>query len=197
MAASDSAATEKANGAGTLTDALTAFAAQAVKIPAGPAPDANAAVAYALGWTVGEALTWAEFRDTRHLEEAPPGLRDPAERWKLLINQITFRCGQLHAHLKDAGAGIDLNDQLQDSVDLHRDPPRPRQDDAQAAEGKLEPVSKLHIGILETLWSVEQPLGKAYLLGYEMEQMCATPAVNEKSQLRRQSSNFPASCIRC
>jgi hypothetical protein len=55
-----------------ITDALAAFAAQAVKVPAGPAPDANAAVAYALGWTVGEALTWATFGNTAHLEEAPP-----------------------------------------------------------------------------------------------------------------------------
>ena len=72
MAASDSGASAKADGAGTSTDALAAFAAQAVKIPAGPAPDAKAAVAYALGWTVGEALTWATFGNTRHLEEAPP-----------------------------------------------------------------------------------------------------------------------------
>jgi hypothetical protein len=103
----------------------------------------------------------------------------------------------LHAHLKDAGAGLDLSGQFQESVGLHDGPPPPRQDGQAAAQGEAEPVSKLHTGILETLSSVEQPLGKAYLLGYEMKQMCATRAVNEKSQLRRQSSNFPASCIRC
>ena len=177
MTASDSAATAKANGAGTVTDVLAAFAAQAVKIPAGPAPDANAAVAYALGWTVGEALTWATFGNTGHLVETPPGLGDAAERWKLLISQITFRCGQLHAYLKDASAGLDLSDQLQESVGLDADTQA-------AAQGAAEPVSKLHIGILETLWSVEQPLGKAYLLGYEMEQMCAIPAVDKHTTVK-------------
>jgi hypothetical protein len=185
MTASDGAATAKADGAGTVTDALTAFAAQAVKIPAAPAPDASAALACALGWTVGEAMTWAEFGDSGDLVEAPPGLDDPAERWKLLISQITFRCGQLHAHLKDAGAGLDLGDQLQDSVNLHGDPPPPGQAGTQAAaQGAAEPVSKLHIGILETLWTVEQPLGKAYLLGYEMEQMCAIPAVDKRTTVK-------------
>ena len=177
MTASDSAATAKADGAGTVTDALAAFAAQAVQIPAGPAPDANAAVAYGLGWTVGEALTWSEFGNTGDLVEAPPGLGDAAERWKLLISQITFRCGQLHAYLKDASAGLDLSDQLQESVGLDADTQA-------AAQGAAEPVSKLHIGILETLWSVEQPLGKAYLLGYEMEQMCAIPAVDKHTTVK-------------
>ena len=190
MAASDSGASAKADGAGTSTDALAAFAAQAVKIPAGPAPDAKAAVAYALGWTVGEALTWATFGNTRHLEEAPPGLGDDAERWKLLINQITFRCAQLHAHLKDACAGLDLSGQFQESVGLHDGPPPPRQDGQAAAQGEAEPVSKLHTGILETLSSVEQPLGKAYLLGYEMKQMCATPAVNEKITVKTSVEQF-------
>jgi hypothetical protein len=50
MATSGSAAKAKANGPGTITDALTGFAAQAAKIPAGPAPDAAVTVAYALGW---------------------------------------------------------------------------------------------------------------------------------------------------
>ena len=106
MAASGSADTAKANGPGTITDALTGFVAQAAKIPAGPTPDAEVAVAYALGWAVGEALTWVEYGDAGHLEEAPPGLNDEADRWKLLINQIISRCEQLHAHLKDAGAPL-------------------------------------------------------------------------------------------
>ena len=184
MAASDSAAAAKANGPGTITDALTGFAAQAAKIPAGPTPDAVVAVACALGWAVGEALTWVESKNARHLEEAPPGLRDEAERWNLLINQITSRCGQLHAHLKDAGAGLDLSGQLKDSAGLHLDPP-PKRDEVEAAvQGKTDSVKKLHTGTLGILWSVEQSLGKAYLLGYELEQMCATPTVNQDTRVK-------------
>jgi hypothetical protein len=68
MAESDGKTAAKANGTGTPSDVLPALAAQAVKIPAGPAPDANVAVAYALGWAVGDALTWTQYKTTRHLE---------------------------------------------------------------------------------------------------------------------------------
>jgi hypothetical protein len=184
MAASGSAAKAKANGPGTITDALTGFAAQAAKIPAGPTPEAVVTVAYALGWALGEALTWVEYGNAEHLAEAPPGLDDEAERWKILVNQIISRCGQLHAHLKDAGAGLDLSDQLKDSAGLHLDPP-PEQDAVKAAiEAKRTLAEKLHTGTLGTLWSVEQPLGKAYLLGSEMEQMCAAPTVDKATKVK-------------
>jgi hypothetical protein len=184
MATSGSAAKAKANGPGTITDALTGFAAQAAMIPAGPAPDAEVTVAYALGWALGEALIWVESGNAGHLEEVPPGLNDEAERWKLLINQIISRCEQLHAHLEHAGAGLDLSDQLKDSASLHLDPP-PRQDAVKAAiRAKREPVEKLHTGTLGALWSVEQPLGKAYLLGYEMKQMCAVPTVDKGTKVK-------------
>ncbi|HKA49323.1 MAG TPA: hypothetical protein VKK19_07020 [Candidatus Dormibacteraeota bacterium] len=184
MATSGSAAKTKANGPGTITDALTGFGAQAAKIPAGPAPDAVITVAYALGWALGEALTCVEYGNAGHLAQAPPGLDDEAERWKILINQIISRCRQLHTHLKDAGAGLDLSDQLKDSAGLYLDPP-PKQDSVKAAiHAKKESVEKLHTGTLGALWSVEQPLGKAYLLGYEMEQMCTTPAVDKGAKVK-------------
>ena len=41
------------NGPGATSDALAAFAAQVAKLPAGPSPDANVAVACTLGWAVG------------------------------------------------------------------------------------------------------------------------------------------------
>jgi hypothetical protein len=118
------------------------------------------------------------------VEEAPPGLNDEAERWKLLTNEIISRCGQLHAHLKDASAGFDLGDQLKDSATLHLDPPL-KQDAVKAAiQAKRASVEKLHTGTLGALWSVEQPLGKAYLLGYEMEQMCAARTVDQNIKVK-------------
>ena len=50
------------NGPGTISEALTAFEAEATKLWTGPAPDPNVAVAYALGWAVGDALTCAKLR---------------------------------------------------------------------------------------------------------------------------------------
>jgi hypothetical protein len=85
-------------------------------------------------------------RERRTFGRGPPGLDDEAERWKILINQIISRCGQLHAHLKDVGAGLDLSGQLSDCAGLHPDPP-PKQDAVKAAiQAKGEPVEKLHTG---------------------------------------------------
>lgn len=95
----------------------------------------------------------------------------------------------MHAHLKDAGAGLDLSDQLKDSASLHLDPP-PNQDAVKAIQAKRESVKKLHTGALGALWSVEQSLGKAYLLGYEMEQMCALPPSKKALGLKRQLTEF-------
>jgi hypothetical protein len=43
------------NGPGTISDALTAFEAQATKLPTGPAPDPNVAIAYAVAYALGWA----------------------------------------------------------------------------------------------------------------------------------------------
>jgi len=102
MATSD-ATTAAANGPGKISDVWAAFLTQATKMPAGPTPDANVAVAYALGWSVGEALTGTQYKTIEHLGEVPR-LSSLAERWKLLVVQITFRCQRLQAHLKDVGA---------------------------------------------------------------------------------------------
>jgi hypothetical protein len=184
MAGSDGNTATKANGAGTPSDALAAFAAQAAKIPAGPAPDINVTVAYALGWAVGDALICTELGVTGHLgylEQVPGELRNGARPWEILINQITSSCKKLDTQLKNAGADPDLSDPLKICESLHLG--APGTDDSNSAVGdavgrKGPDVQKLHTGILEVLWSVEPPLGQAYLLGHEMEQMCATPAAN-------------------
>jgi hypothetical protein len=176
-----SATTTTGNGAGKISDIWAAFAAQAARLPAGPAPDANVAAAYALGWAVGEAVTGAMRGTTGHLAQVP-GLNGPAGRWKLLVDQITVRCKRLQAHLKDAGSDPDLSAQVTECAGLSLD----RQDpaDAKALKAKEQAAGDLHADILEVLWSVELPLGQAYLLGYEMEQMCATPAADEKIDVR-------------
>jgi hypothetical protein len=160
------------NGPGTISDALAAFEAQATKLPAGPAPDPNVAVAYALGWSVGDALTCTEYQVFGHLVKVP-GLDAPADQWNLLVNQILSRCSHLNDHLKSTHADLDLSAQLVTGADLRLDSSL---GDVKAAVGaKKATAMELYTGILGILWSVASPLAKSYQLGHEMEQMCATP----------------------
>jgi hypothetical protein len=171
MGTSD-ATTAAANGPGKISDVWPAFVTQVAKMPAGPAPDANVAVAYALGWSVGEALTATKWKNITHLAKVP-GLSSPAERWKLLVDQITSSCKRLQAHLKDVGADASLGLSSDEKwADLGA---ANNEDDLKAKEPT---VGGLNTSILEVLWSVEPPLGQAYLRGQEMEQMCATPVVS-------------------
>lgn len=166
----DTSATK--NGPGTISDALTAFEAQVAKLPAGPTPDANVAVAYALGWAVGDALTCAKYQVFEHLVKVPE-LDAPADQWNLLVHQIISRCGHLNNHLKSAKADLDLSAQLKTGANLlFGSSPG----DVKTAVGaKSTTAMELHTCILEVLWSVASPLAKSYQLGHEMEQMCATP----------------------
>jgi hypothetical protein len=169
--ATPDATTATANGPGKISDVLSAFVTQAAKMPAGPTPDANVAVAYALGWSVGEALTGTEYKTIKHLTEVS-GLESLAERWKLLVDQIAFGCKRLQAHLKDISADGQLGLSDDDWKKL-----RTANNEANL-EGKESTVGDLNTSILEILYSVEPPLAQAYLLGQETEQMCATPVVS-------------------
>ncbi len=166
----DTKATE--NGPGAISDALTAFEAQAAKLPAGPAPDPNVAVAYALGWAVGDALTCAKYQVFEHLIKVPE-LDAPSDQWKLLVNQIISQCGLLNNHLKSAQADFDLSAQLKICANLPLG--SPPGDIRTAVGAKNATAMELNTGILTVLWSVSSPLAKSYQLGHEMEQMCATP----------------------
>lgn len=190
MAESDGSTTAQANGPGKPSDALAGFAAQAVIIPAGPAPDVNAAIAYALGWAVGDAQIWTEngaAGNLKHLESLPEELRVGARPWNLMIQQITGLCTKLNAHLKDAGDEPDLSNPINICGNLPVDPPDPDNLD----ETVKKNVEQLHTGILVVLWSVEPPLGKAYLLGHEMEQMCAGPTVGKTKVKDSVDLHFP------
>src|SRR5215471_6281028 len=176
------------NGPGTISDALTAFEAQVAKLPAEPGPDANVAVAYALGWVVGDALTCAKYQAFEHLVKVPE-LDAPADQWKLLVNQILARCGHLNNHLKSANADLDLSAQLKTAANLLLDSPPA---DIKAAVGaKGATAMELHTGTLAVLWSVASPLAKSYQLGHEIEQMCATPLAEKSTTL-----NLPAQPIK-
>ena len=166
------------NGPGTISDALTAFEAQAGKLPAEPTSDANVAVAYALGWAVGDALTCAKYQVFDHLVQVPE-LDAPEAQWKLLVHQILSRAGHLNNHLKGARADLDLSAELKTAADLLLDPPPG--DVKAAVAAKSGTVMELHTGILAVLWSVASPLAKAYQLGNEMEQMCATPLAEQST----------------
>src|SRR5262249_39569365 len=110
------------NGPGTFSDALAAFEAQASKLPAEPTPDANVAVAYALGWAVGNALTCAKYQVFDHLVQVPL-LDAPAEQWKLQVHQILSRCAHLNNHLESLKADLDLSTELKNAAGLLLDAP--------------------------------------------------------------------------
>jgi hypothetical protein len=86
----------KSNGAGKVSDLFAELATQGLKLPAVPVSDANVANAYALGWSVGDALTWCERQTSAHLTVVD-GVDPGPPRWNLLIDQIVFQCTQLHA----------------------------------------------------------------------------------------------------
>lgn len=160
------------NRPGTISDALTAFEAQAAKLPTGPAPDPSVSDAYALGWAVGDALTCAKYQVFEHLVKVPE-LDAPTEQWNLLVNQIISHCGHLNDKLKGTHADFNLSAELKIGADL-RLGSNPG-DVKIAVKDKNTKVMELHTGILKVLWSVASPLAKSYQLGHEMEQMCATP----------------------
>jgi hypothetical protein len=135
-------------GPGTISDALAAFEAQSAKLPAEPAPDVNVAVAYALGWAVGDALTCSKYQVFGHLVKVPE-LDAPAEQWKLLVHQILSRCTHLNNHLKSAKADFDLSAELKAAANLLLDP---LPGDVKKAVGaKNEKLMELHTGILAVL----------------------------------------------
>ena len=153
------------NGRGTIANALT----ESEELSA---PNPSVAIAYALGWAVGDASTCVKYQVFDHLVRVPE-LDAPFSQWNLLAHQILFRCGQLNDHLKSARADLDLSAELKTATDLLVDSPP---GDVKTAVGaKSETVMELHTGILAVLWPVASPLAKSYQLGHEMEQMCATP----------------------
>lgn len=160
------------NGPGTISDALTAFEAQATKLPAEPVPDAYVAVAYALGWAVGDALICASYQVFDHLIKVP-GLEAPADQWNLLVQQILSRCSHLNDHLNSTKADLNLSAELKTAANLLLN--SPPADVKLAVAAKSATAMELHTSILAVLWSVASPLAKSYQLGHEMEQMCATP----------------------
>ena len=177
MAATDDAKATK-NGPGTISDALTEFEAQAEKLPAGPAPDPNVAVAYALGWAVGDALTCAKYQVFEHLVKVPE-FDAPADQWELLVNQIISHCGRLNDHLESTRADFDLSTQLRTAATLRLG--SSSVDVKTAVGAKSATAMELHTGILTVLWSVASPLAKSYQLGHDMEQMCATPVADQST----------------
>jgi hypothetical protein len=163
------------SGPGTVLDALSAFQAQAVKLPAEPAPDANVAVGYVLGWAVGDALTCVKYQVFEHLVKVPE-LDAPADQWKLLVHQILARCSHLNLYLKNTRADLDLSAELKTAnllLDL------PAGDVRKAVGAESDNAMELHTGILAVLWSVAPRLAKSYQLGHEMQQMCATPLAEQ------------------
>ncbi len=163
----------KSNGAGKVSDLFAELATQALKLPAVPVSDANVANAYALGWSVGDALTWCERQTSAHLTEVD-GVDPGPPRWNLLIDQIVFQCAQLHAHLANNSPPLDLSVAQTGCSDLPLDSNSAADVNA-AVTGKSDAVTRLNASIVEVLWATERELAKAYQLGREMQDMCAGP----------------------
>jgi hypothetical protein len=146
------------NGRKTIADVLVA----SEELSPGPAPDPNVAIACALGWAIGDALTCAEYQDFDHLVKVPE-LDYPAGQWTLLVHQILSRCGQLNNHLQSVRADFDLSAELKTATGLLLD--QPPGDVRKAVAAKREKVMELHTGVLAVLWSVASPLADSYQLG--------------------------------
>ena len=159
------------NGHGTITDALTTL-----EEPTAPTP--SVAIAYALGWAVGDALTCAKYKVFEHMVKVPD-LDTPYHQWNLLVNQIISHCSRINKYLKSAKADFDFSAQMEiaASLLLGSHPGGVKT----AVGAKHVTVAELHTGILTVLWSVDSPLARSYLLGHEMEQMCATPTVEQST----------------
>ena len=159
---------------------ITGLAEQAVKLPAVPLYDANVASAYALGWLVADALTWCHCKNAEHLEEFP-GIPDGGSaRWDLLIDQITFRSGQLNAHLASNKPPLDLSGVLTACSGLLLGSGFTG-DVNGALAGKSSNVESLDTDIVEVLWATEFELAKAYTLGQNMQRMCTCQTADSKS----------------
>lgn len=165
------------DGPGTFSDAVSEFEAVATKLPAEPVPDPYVAVAYALGWAVGDALTCTEYQIFNHLVQVPL-LDTPAAQWKLLVQQIRSRCGHLNDHLNSTKADLNLNNALGTAGKLLQKPPP-----GEAGGAGNEEAMGLHTDILSVLWPVASPLAKSYQLGHQMQQMCTTPLAEASARV--------------
>jgi len=172
-----SSSSSQSTGAGKPADLLGGLAAQAVKFPPIPKSDANVASAYALGWSVGDARTWCRHETSQHLPQVA-GIKPGAPRWNLLIDQIAFQCGQLHAYLASNPTPLDLSVMLTACSGLRLDPNTAEAATNDAAKGHLGDVDTLNTGILQVLWATESELAKAYELGREMQRMCTGPTAD-------------------
>lgn len=166
------------DGAGGFSDLFGGLGEQAFKLPAVPVPDINVTSAYALGWSVADALTWCEYRTAAHLAVIA-GIPDGPARWNLLVDQIVFRCGQMHAHLANNPTPLDLSVVLEAAGALRLDPNTTKNGTDEAVGGKTNTVENLNTGIVEVLWATESELAKAYELGSQMERMCAAPTAGD------------------
>lgn len=175
------------SGPGLPADVLEGFIATAATLAAAPVTaDPNVSAAVALGWLVGDTITWTTYSSSSHVAEVPE-LSSTASRWTVLIDQITARCQQLHTHLINAGSELDLSAQLQSCAALKLDSAGadPTSATDEAIADKRSAVEQLHQSLVEVLWSTEPGLGKGYVLGHRIEQMCAEPTAAPNADPRQ------------
>jgi hypothetical protein len=137
---------------------LSAFATAAVKWTSGPTPDPKVSASFSLGWHVAQAFAWAS---TGKQPQDQLGLESDM-RWAVLAGQIKAGRAQL---TKDASA--DLGGSPTPEEPQLGDPPPGNGDPNQAGT-----IKNLRNTLLKGLYIVDSVLGKAFLLGWELHELC-------------------------
>lgn len=158
------------SGNGDLKHAVGSFAKAATTWPSAPPPDTDVSAAFAMGWHVADAGRWARCRSTAHIGDVP-GITYPTDRWSILIGQIAAAGQRLRKRLRAAGPGRDLSHEvtLWNGLD-----PSATESSFQAPADPQD-VYRLDRCLAKTLRAAEASLGKAYVLGRDLEELCTAP----------------------
>jgi len=165
-------ANDNGAGPGSPTDALSAIASAIVAAkPTTPdTADPNVALAFALGWQMGElSLPPAPNDEDQQATAELQGLGTLGQprRIEILVAQVTAGVARLHdplakARLDDIAALADLRERCLDEAT------RP---------GAVE---QLHDELLSKLTAADFRLGKAYELGVALSNLCRVPATPDE-----------------
>src|SRR3954452_22901311 len=141
-----------AHAVGEPQEALSTFAQTAVKWSAAAAPDPKVATAVALGWRVGEALTWAAAGEQRRPAGVCDLALDDSARWAVLMGQVARMRHALGAPPHSAGNGAA-------TVKPAAGVPAPLAAERPPATTPAEVVA-FRAALLESLYVVDDALGE-------------------------------------
>jgi hypothetical protein len=134
--------------------ALEAFASAAVKWSGRPTPDPKVTAAVALGWRVGQAWAWAQTPEKPPKDELDHLDLTDDIRWSALAGRIGAARKQALTNGEDPKASLTSGK-----------PPATTPDAVKAVRDAL----------LEELYVADLALGKAFLAGWKLHELCAGP----------------------